>query len=93
MRDPAIGGNKALVFPPWFPPCLEPEAYRLYANAVGLGFKWKIAMVGRLGLTVTKLSPDDELWQRLWLLRCMYDHDLAKLGGLRSSKDRPSATH
>jgi hypothetical protein len=37
----------------------------------------------RLGLTVTKLSPDDELWKRLWLLRCMYDHDLAKLGGLK----------
>src|SRR5262249_6345402 len=37
----------------------------------------------RLGLTVTKLSPDDELWQRLWLLRCMYDHDLAKMGGLK----------
>jgi len=45
MPDPAIGGNKALVFPPWFPAYLEPEARRLYAKAVGLGFKWKIAMV------------------------------------------------
>jgi hypothetical protein len=26
----------------------------------------------RLGLQVLKLSIDDELWQRLWLLRCMY---------------------
>jgi len=48
MPDPAIGGNKALVFPPWFPAYLEPEARRLYAKAVGLGFKWKIAMVERL---------------------------------------------
>ena len=37
----------------------------------------------RLGLKVTKLSPDDELWQRLWLLRCMYDHDLARIAGLK----------
>src|SRR5262249_13958937 len=31
-----------------FPAYLEPEARRLYAKAVGLGFKWKIAMVERL---------------------------------------------
>jgi Serine dehydrogenase proteinase len=37
----------------------------------------------RLGLCVKKLSQDDELWQRLWLLRCMYDHDLARAGGLK----------
>jgi hypothetical protein len=37
----------------------------------------------RLGLSVIKLLPDDELWQQLWLLRCMYEHDLAKLGGLK----------
>jgi hypothetical protein len=58
MRDPAIGGNKALVFPPWFPPYLEPEACRLYAKAVGLGFKWKIAMVERL--------VSDVRMQRVW---------------------------
>jgi hypothetical protein len=37
----------------------------------------------RLGLCIKKLSQDDELWQRLWLLRCMYDHDLARAGGLK----------
>jgi hypothetical protein len=62
MRDPAIGGNKALVFPPWFPPYLEPEAYRLYANAVGLGFKWKIAMVERL---VSDFRMQ-RVWRELW---------------------------
>lgn len=36
-----------------------------------------------LGLKVKKLSGDDELWQRLWLLRCMYDHDLTRIGGLK----------
>ena len=30
---------------------------------------------GRLGLNVEYLAPEDELWQRLWLLYCMYDHD------------------
>lgn len=48
MPDPAIGGNKALVFPPWFPAYLEPQARRLYAKAVALDSKWKIAMVERL---------------------------------------------
>lgn len=32
----------------------------------------------RLGLTVEKLKSDDPLWQRLWLLRCMYEHDAAR---------------
>ncbi len=29
----------------------------------------------RLGLKVTKLKADDDLWQKFWLLRCMYEHD------------------
>ena len=28
-----------------------------------------------LGLSVEFLAPDDELWKKLWLLYCMYDHD------------------
>ncbi|MHA6881755.1 SDH family Clp fold serine proteinase [Ralstonia pseudosolanacearum] len=28
-----------------------------------------------LGLSVEFLGPDDELWKRIWLLYCMYDHD------------------
>jgi ClpP class serine protease len=37
----------------------------------------------RLGLTVTKLAPEDELWQRFWLLRCMYEHDARRSGALK----------
>jgi hypothetical protein len=37
----------------------------------------------RLGLSVTKLGPNDELWQRLWLLRCMYAHDIHRAGALK----------
>jgi Serine dehydrogenase proteinase len=37
----------------------------------------------RLGLSVTKLGPDDELWQRIWLLRCMYAHDARHVGALK----------
>jgi membrane-bound ClpP family serine protease len=37
----------------------------------------------RLGINIKKLSPDDELWQQIWLLRCMYEHDLARIGGLK----------
>jgi hypothetical protein len=29
----------------------------------------------RINLKVVKLAATDELWQRFWLLRCMYDHD------------------
>lgn len=29
----------------------------------------------QLGLNVTALSEKDELWQKLWLLHCMYEHD------------------
>jgi hypothetical protein len=34
-----------------------------------------------LHLIVNKLDVTDDLWQRLWLLRCMYAHDL-RAGGL-----------
>jgi hypothetical protein len=37
----------------------------------------------RLGLAVTKLSTNDELWQRLWILRCMYAHDARRAGALK----------
>jgi hypothetical protein len=29
----------------------------------------------QLGLTVEYLPPESEIWQKLWLLYCMYDHD------------------
>jgi hypothetical protein len=37
----------------------------------------------RLGLHVCKLGPNDELWQQLWLLRCMYEHDLRRAGAIK----------
>lgn len=37
----------------------------------------------RLGLSVIKHGDSDELWQRLWLLRCMYDHDLVRAGAIK----------
>jgi hypothetical protein len=37
----------------------------------------------RLGLQVLKLNLDDELWQRLWLLRCMYENDAVRAGALK----------
>lgn len=37
----------------------------------------------RLGLSVTKLGSDDDLWQRLWLLRCMYEHDIRRAGAIK----------
>jgi len=30
---------------------------------------------GNLGLVVRFLSEKDELWQKIWLLYCMYAHD------------------
>jgi len=31
-----------------------------------------------LGLKVEYLPPGDDLWERIWLLHCMYDHDCRK---------------
>ena len=28
-----------------------------------------------IGLEVEYLPPDSELWKKIWLLYCMYDHD------------------
>lgn len=37
----------------------------------------------RLGLDVVKLNADDDLWHKLWLLRCMYEHDLRSSGAVK----------
>lgn len=48
-----------------------------------------------LGLSVEFLQPDDALWQRIWLLYCMYDYDSRVRGlgkifeGNRFSISRP----
>lgn len=50
-----------------------------------------------LGLSVDYLPPEDDLWQRVWLLYCLYDHDtkvrgLAKvIEGSKYSISRPLA--
>jgi hypothetical protein len=33
-----------------------------------------------LGLRINSIDPGDELWDRVWLLHCMYDHDLRRDG-------------
>ena len=34
-------------------------------------------------LEVHEFSVDDQLWQRLWLLRCMYEFDASRAGALK----------
>lgn len=41
-----------------------------------------------LGLAIARLEPDDDLWQRLWLLRCMYWHDLRSAGQVKIFEGR-----
>ncbi len=33
-----------------------------------------------LSLNIRRLDVNDELWQRIWLLRCMYAHDMRQAG-------------
>jgi len=41
------------------------------------------AEADRLGLKVLKFDAEDELWQRIWLLRCMYEFDASRVGALK----------
>jgi hypothetical protein len=45
-----------------------------------------------LRLTVQYLAPDDPIWQRLWLLSCMYDHDCRKSRYLKVFEGRNRST-
>jgi hypothetical protein len=45
-----------------------------------------------LGLNVTYLPPDDVLWQRIWLLHCMYEHDCRKARYLKVFEGRMRST-
>lgn len=45
-----------------------------------------------LGLKVEYLKPDDELWQRIWLLHCMYEHDARKANYLKIFEGRYRST-
>lgn len=42
----------------------------------------------RLGLNVRYLTADDQLWQRVWLLYCMYAHDAAQAGVIKFFEGR-----
>lgn len=45
-----------------------------------------------LGLTVKYLPPGDPVWDRLWLLHCMYEHDCRKNGLLKVFEGRALST-
>jgi ClpP class serine protease len=45
-----------------------------------------------LGLQIEYLPPDSELWQRIWLLYCMYDHDCRKARYLKVFEGRARST-
>jgi hypothetical protein len=45
-----------------------------------------------LGLKVEYLPPDDKLWERLWLLYCMYEFDCRRSGYLKIFEGRARST-
>lgn len=45
-----------------------------------------------LGLAVEYLAPDDPIWQRIWLLYCMYEHDCRKSLYLKIFEGRARST-
>ncbi|WP_022721218.1 hypothetical protein [Rhodopseudomonas sp. B29] len=45
-----------------------------------------------LGLTIEYLGPDDPVWQRLWLLLCMYEHDCRRDRYLKVFEGRARST-
>jgi hypothetical protein len=50
------------------------------------------AEAAALGLTVEYLPPDDPVWQRIWLLYCMYDHDCRTARYLKVFEGRHRST-
>ena len=46
----------------------------------------------RLGLKVTYLAPGDPVWERLWILHCMYEHDCKKNSYLKVFEGRALST-
>lgn len=45
-----------------------------------------------LGLKVNYLPPGDPIWERLWLLHCMYEHDCRKNGLLKVFEGKALST-
>jgi ClpP class serine protease len=46
----------------------------------------------QLGLSVRYLEPDDDIWQRLWLLHCMYAQDIVSQNLLKVFEGRARST-
>jgi hypothetical protein len=45
-----------------------------------------------LGLSITYLKPDDPIWERIWLLFCMYEHDCRRSRYLKVFEGRSRST-
>jgi hypothetical protein len=45
-----------------------------------------------LGLMIEYLKPDDPIWQRIWLLFCMYEHDCRRARYLKVFEGRSRST-
>ncbi len=45
-----------------------------------------------LGLQIEYLPPEDPIWERLWLLYCMYEHDCRKAKYLKVFEGRARST-
>ena len=45
-----------------------------------------------LGLSIEYLKPEDPIWQRVWLLFCMYEHDCRRAGYLKIFEGRYRST-
>lgn len=45
-----------------------------------------------LGLSIEYLNPDDKIWQSIWLLYCMYEHDCRKTNYLKIFEGRFRST-
>jgi hypothetical protein len=45
-----------------------------------------------LGLAIQYLPPEDPLWERIWLLHCMYEHDCRKARFLKIFEGRVRST-
>jgi hypothetical protein len=45
-----------------------------------------------LGLNVEYLPPNDVIWERVWLLYCMHDHDCRKSRYLKVFEGRARST-
>lgn len=69
---------------------VEALATRNQYHSHGSVIDWTEAAT--LGLNVTHLAPEDDLWKRIWLLRCMYEFD-ARMLGLAKIYESSSLSH